>query len=75
MTKVLTIEQIKKEYVNKWLLIAFNELDEDLNVLSGEVLAYSSDRNEIYAAFDRREGKSVSVEYTGKIPEDVAFVL
>jgi hypothetical protein len=69
---ILTIEQMHERYRNEWLLIAFTELDEDFNVLKGEVLAHSQDRDDVYSAFDRRQGKSVAVEYTGQIPVDLA---
>jgi hypothetical protein len=75
MMAILTIEQMREQYPNEWLLVAFTELDDDLNLLQGEVLAHSCDRDDIYAAFDRREGKSVAIEYTGKIPADLACLL
>jgi hypothetical protein len=72
---ILTIKQMHKCYENEWLLIAFTEVDDDFNVLKGEVLAHSKDRDEVYRAFDRRQGKSVAVEYTGQIPADLACLL
>jgi hypothetical protein len=44
-------------------------------VLKGEVLAHSPERDDIYAAFDRREGKSVAVEYTGQVPTDIDYLI
>jgi hypothetical protein len=75
MVEILTIEQMYEHYRNEWLLIAFTEIDDDFNVLKGEVLAHSPERDDIYAAFDRREGKSVAVEYTGEVPADLAYLL
>jgi hypothetical protein len=75
MMEILTIEQMYEHYRNEWLLIAFTEIDDDFNVLKGEVLAHSPERDDIYAAFDRREGKSVAVEYTGEVPADLAYLL
>ncbi|MBD2310050.1 hypothetical protein H6G17_32180 [Chroococcidiopsis sp. FACHB-1243] len=75
MSAVLTIEQIRQQYVDEWILIAYTQLDEQMNVLAGEVLAHSKQRDEIYEAFDSRLGRAVAVEYTGSIPEDVAYLL
>lgn len=74
MMEILTIEQMYEHYRNEWLLIAFTEIDDDFNVLKGEVLAHSPERDDIYAAFDRREGKSVAVEYTGQVPANLGGV-
>jgi hypothetical protein len=75
VVEILTIEQMRERYQNEWLLVAFTELDDDFNVLTGEVIAHSHDRDDIYEAFDRRDGKSVAVEYTGQIPADLACLL
>lgn len=75
MNEILTIEQIRQRYTSEWILIAFTELDEQMNVLAGEVIAHSKERDEVYQAFDVRQGRNVAVEYTGSIPLDVAYVL
>ncbi len=75
MNEILTIEQIRQRYTDEWILIAFTELDEQMNVLAGVVIAHSKERDEVYQAFDVRRGRNVAVEYTGSIPLDVAYVL
>jgi len=45
MAEILSFEEMKKRYYGEWLLIAYTEVDEDMNVLKGEVLAHSSDRD------------------------------
>ena len=57
------------------MLIAYTELDEDLNVIRGEVLAHSRARDLLYNNPLSRQGKSVAREYTGPIPEDLAAML
>jgi len=57
------------------VLIAYTELDEDLNVIRGEILAHSRARDLLYNNPLSREGKSVAREYTGPIPEDLAAML
>jgi len=57
------------------VLIAYTELDEDLNVIRGEVLAHSRARDLLYNNPLPRKGKSVAREYTSPIPEDLAAML
>ena len=73
--KILSLEEIMHLYPSEWVLIAYTELDEDLNVLRGEVLAHSPDRDLLYNNALSRKGKSVAIEYTGPIPEDLAAML
>ena len=57
------------------MLIAYTELDEDLNVIRGEVLAHLPDRDLLYNNPLSRQRQSVAREYTGPIPEDLAAML
>ena len=41
--KILS-QKIIHLYPSEWVLIAYTELDEDLNVIRGEVLAHSPER-------------------------------
>lgn len=75
MADILSFEEIKKRYYGEWLLIAYTEMDEDMNVLQGEVLAHSPDRDEVYRAISSRGGRAVALEYVGDIPEDYAVML
>ena len=69
---VLTIDQMRETYIDEWLLIVFTALDTHLNVLAGEVIVHSKDRDEIYAALDQCKGKSYAIEHTGLETADVA---
>lgn len=73
--QILTLEEIVSLYPQEWVLIAYTELDEDLNVIRGEVLAHSPDRDLLYNNALSRKGKSVAIEYTGPIPDDLAVML
>ncbi|MGL5060822.1 MAG: hypothetical protein ACRC62_12670 [Microcoleus sp.] len=73
--QILTLEEITRLYPQEWVLIAYTELDEDLNVIRGEVLAHSPDRDLLYNNALSRKGKSVAIEYTGPIPDDLAVML
>jgi hypothetical protein len=74
-SKILSLEEIYSLYPDEWVLIAYTELDEDLNVIRGEVLGHSPDRDLLYDNALSRKGKSVAIEYTGSIPEDLAAML
>ena len=66
---------IKKKFRNQWVLIEVKNVDESFNVLEGEVLAHSKDKDEIYQKLLKIRPKEFSIEYTGKIPEDLAVVM
>ncbi|MGH9837012.1 MAG: hypothetical protein ACREBD_27615 [Blastocatellia bacterium] len=73
-TKTLTMEEIKRQYPNQWVLIEFTKLDEYLNVVRGRVVASAQTKDEIYSKLLTAEGKRIAIEYTGELPE-VAYIL
>ena len=75
LPELLTIEQIKQRYRDEWLLIGYTDLDENLNVLSGEVLAHAQDANDLYKLLPQYSDRPVAFEYVGEIPPDFAFML
>ncbi len=72
---ILTLEEIFNKYPNRWVLIAYNELDENLNVVRGKLLANSENRDDIYDLLLSTKDISVATKYTGEIPENIAMVL
>jgi hypothetical protein len=75
MNQVANVEAIREQYAGEWVLIAYTELDEELRVVRGQVLAHSPDRDEIYRKLLSVSGQQVAVEYLGEVPEDLAVVL
>ena len=75
MKTALTVEQIKNSYPGEWLLVGEPELDSCLNLVAGHVLAHSPSREEIYRQLLQVKGRRVSIEYTGKVPADLAVAL
>ncbi|MEG4942805.1 hypothetical protein [Microcoleus sp. F4-D5] len=73
--KIMSLEEIFSLYPDEWVLIVNPELDEELNVIRGEVLAHATERDEIYSKLSLRNGKSVAIEYTGSIPDSLAVML
>lgn len=70
MSEILTFEEMQHLYAGEWLLIAYTELDDKMNIIQGKVLAHSPTRDDIYSAISSRDEKSVAIEYVGAIPED-----
>jgi hypothetical protein len=75
MPAVLTLDEMKQHYQNEWLLIAYTQIDENLNVIQGEVLAQSPHVETLYHLLSQYPDRAVAFEYVGEIPEDLAFVL
>ena len=75
MPEILSFEEMQHRYAGEWLLIAYTELDNEMNVIRGKVLAHSLNRDDIYGAISSRDGQSVAIEYIGAIPEDLAVIL
>ena len=75
ISQILTLEEIISLYPDEWVLIVSPELDEDLNVICGEVLIHSPERDEVYSQLSLRKGRPVAIEYTGSIPEYLAVML
>ena len=68
-------KDIRKAFKDQWVLIQVEKVDESLNVVEGEVLAHSKDKDEAYKKLLQIRPKEFSIEYTGMIPEDLAVVL
>ena len=74
--EILTVEEIRGRYPREWVLIADTESDDSWNVIRGEVLAHSPEREEIDRALTKfQDVRSISIEYTGRIPDEYSVVL
>jgi hypothetical protein len=70
----MTWEEIRKRYAREWVLIEYQQLDERLNVVEGDVVAHSPEKEEIYRHLLQTKGKNITVEYTGEFPQDLAVM-
>ena len=68
-------EDIRKQYAGQWVLIEYQQLDEHLNVIEGDVVAHSPDKEEIYRQLLQTKGKNIAIEYAGELPQDLAVML
>ena len=75
MSEIMTFEQIEQNYDGQWVLIAYTETDEDLQVVQGKVIAHSINKEDIYQALESAGEQPLAIEYIGQVPEDLAFIL
>ncbi len=68
-------KEIIEKFKDEWVLIEVKEVDESYSLKEGKVIAHSKDKSEIYEQLLKLKEKNLYIEYTGKIPEDLAVVL
>jgi hypothetical protein len=75
MQTALSIVEIESRYPSEWILIGDPVTNDNLEVLSGQVLWHSPDRDEVYRkAIELRPAHS-AIHCTVKMPENTAIVL
>lgn len=71
----MTLAQIREAYNGKWVLIEYRELDRDLEVIDGDVIAEAQTKEEIYEQLLKvGPGKNTAIEYCGDWPTDTAVM-
>lgn len=75
MDEVLTLAEIEARYPDEWILVEDPELDEQLEVVRGKVVAHSPDREEFDREIVTLQPQSSAFVYTGSVPDDVEFLL
>ncbi len=64
-----TVEEIKEEYEDEWILAEVIEENEQGEPTKVELIAHSKCRDEIYAALKDTKGEYTCQFYTGEIPK------
>ncbi|MBI2300206.1 MAG: hypothetical protein HYU66_14885 [Armatimonadetes bacterium] len=75
MSDMLTAADIAARYASEWVLVGDPQTSDALEVLSGEVLCHSKDRDEVYRAAVRIRPTRFAMLYTGTLPEHTEIVL
>jgi hypothetical protein len=75
MAKILTRQEMQQYYNGEWLLIAYISVDDQMRVMTGEVLKHSPNRDEIYNSLDLGKGQNIAIECFAPTPEDINFML
>ena len=71
----MRLEEIRQTFQGEFVLIAVTQTDEDSGeVLEGNVLAHSSDRDEIMTLLGRGVDRDVTVEWCGE-PDETRVVV
>ena len=65
--EALTLDEIRRQFPDEWVLIEVLEDDELGQPICGRVLAHGSDRDEIYHEQARLQG-DLAIVYTGEWP-------
>jgi hypothetical protein len=74
MAEILSFEDIQRRYEGEWVLIAYTKVDRNLKPISGEVIAHSVERDEVYGAVSLGKGRDLAIECFVKTPEDMVFI-
>ncbi len=67
--------KVESQFDGEWVLIGDPKTDESLDLLAGQVLCHSKDRDEVYRRAVQLRPKRFAMHYTGKMPENTAIVL
>jgi len=63
------------KYKDEWILVECKQVDENFEIVEGEILYHSKDKDEVYRNLLESKPKNCAIEYTGKIPENLAVML
>ena len=75
MGEVLTREQMEKQFDGEWVLVGDPELTDMNEVIRGEVLCHSTDRDEVYRKLREVGAKHVATLCFAEVPEDTVIIL
>jgi hypothetical protein len=70
----MTEAEIVERWKGKWVLIEYRELDRNLNVVDGDVVAEAATKEEIYKLQMSIGDRKLAIRYCGEWPTDVAVM-
>ena len=65
----MTWVEICKQYPGQWVLIEYQQLDEQLNVVEGEVVAHSPTKEDLYKQLLQAKGKKLPLNTVEGCPK------
>jgi len=72
----MRLDDIRQQYKDEFVLLEVTKTDkDDTEIVEGNVLAHSKDRDEIYTLMVKSSAKDVAVEWCGEIDPKVAVVI
>ena len=75
METEMNIKEMEERFEGEWILVGNPHTDDHLNVLGGEVIHHSRDRDEVYRRAVELRPKRYAMLFTGKMPPNTAIVL
>ena len=75
MNQIMTLAEVNQMFDSEWVLFGDHEEDQHHEVIRGEVLFHSKDRDEIYRKLIELRPERSATHFTGSIPADSAVVL
>ena len=72
---VLTLSQMEARYPDEWLLIESPELDDDMEIIKGRIIAHSPDRALVFQYDKQHRPRSAAYLFTGALPDAMAVNL
>ena len=68
------VATLRRRYPKEWLLLSNVVADTQTQPIKGKLVAHSKNRDDIYDKLSHVRAKSLCIEYTGKIPKDLAVL-
>ncbi len=75
MGEILTREEIERRFVSEFVLVEDPETTPMLEVIRGRVLWHCKTRDELYEKMLELRPRSSAILFTGKLPDDMVYVL
>ncbi len=75
MTRIYRYDEMKSLFPDEWVLVGDPETDENLQVLAGEVLWYTKDRDELYRKGIELQPRNFAILCFSEIPDDMVVLL
>jgi hypothetical protein len=75
MNEIMTLAEIQSRFDSEWVLVADPEVDEQMQVVQGDVVFHSKSRDEFDRKLIELRLPSSAILYTGRMPENTAIVL
>lgn len=71
---ILSLEEIREQYPNQWVLVVNPELDDNLEIIRGEVIANCPTKEELFKQLHLSKDRSSAIEYTGTYDDNLVLI-
>ena len=75
MSQMMTMAEMKNRFDSEWVLVGDPEFNEQMELVRGQVLFHSRDKEEVYRKDREIHPRSAAYVYTGPPPENVLINL